>query len=87
MKVEIGESSNAVFKAGQDSKFIYNNITVEADGVSKYKVCISYGDEDTVYCKVPSVYILLLFLESLTSKRPLFIPAGYGETNQGIMNC
>jgi len=63
---------DAIFQAGQDFKFVYNNITVETDGPSNYEVFINYGDEDNVYCKVPTMYKLLLFLEELTGKRPMF---------------
>jgi len=66
--------AKAVFKAGYDNKFIYDNIIVEQNGSSKYRVSVSYGssDDGIIVCEVPNVYILLQFLEALTNKRPLF---------------
>ena len=65
------EATKAPFVASEDGKFIYDNITVERDGTSSYKVYIVWGD-DTVYCEVPCVYSLLTFLATLTNKNPLF---------------
>ena len=65
------KETDAVFIAGDDGRFVYEDITIERNGASSYKVQIGSGD-DIITCEVPHVYSLLTFLTTLTHKNPLF---------------
>ena len=72
---EEGHQENlAVFEVDLDGKYIYEDITIEQNGPSGYKIYLDRGSEDhePVYCEVPHVHTLLAFLEKLTNKRPVF---------------